>query len=138
MIESIITAFVPHIMVIVLMLGFLVLGILAKIGSGVYLNVFSLNAKFDWKIFLVGVAKGVIFALSIFAVALVLSGLPIVMGEAGILFVEGAETFSATMPLLAIIPAIYKNVKDAYENYKKTLNVTDEDIVGLVKEDTLG
>lgn len=138
MIENIITAFVPNIMVIVLMLGFLVLAISAKIGSGVYLNVFSLKVKFDIKLFLEGVVKGLIFALSIFAVSLVLSGLPIVMAEAGILFAEGATVYSTNLPLLVVIPAIYKYVKDAYENYKKTLNVTDEDTENLVKEDILG
>lgn len=138
MITQIMQAFLPNIEIISVALILIVLALIAKIGSGVYLNVFTLKFDFSWKIFFEGVAKGLIFALSIYAASLVASGLPLVASAAGLLFIDGAQVLSTLFPIAVIIVASYKLLKDAYANYKKTLNVTDDEIAGMVKERTLG
>lgn len=138
MIQNIINQFFPNIEIILLMVGFLLLSLGAKIGSGIYLNVLSLEKEFDWKRLGMGVLKGLIFVASIFGVSLVLCGMPIVLAEAEVLFVDNAQAYSASLPLLVLAPAIYKYIKEAYENYKKTLNITDEDIQATVKTNIVG
>lgn len=127
-INLIIQAFLPNAFLLGAMLFFLLVSVLSKVGSGVYKNVFSLDYKFDWKYFLFGVLKGVIFALSVFGVAMVFSGVPIILAEAGLLTTAFAEAFSSTIMLVILAAACAKNIADAYENYKATLNVTKEDI----------
>lgn len=135
MIESILLLFLPTVEVILVSLGLLITAVGAKIGSGIYLNVFTLAIKFDWKRLLEGVVKGLIFTLSVLAFSLVASGVPIVLSVTGIILADGAVAISYTASIGVILVATYAYLKSAWENYVKTLNITPEEIKALIKED---
>jgi hypothetical protein len=127
-IKQIIDTFLPNALLIGAMLFFVLVSIGAKVGSGIYKNVFTLDQKWDWKVFLGGILRGIIFGASIFGVALVISGVPIVLSQAGMLTDAFSKALSNTAMLLILATACVLNIKDAYVNYQSTLNVSEAQI----------
>lgn len=119
--------------IIMISMFLIVLGIayLAWIASCMFVNIKVLGETFDFWRFVKGILKGIVYCLSFYLFAIAVAMIPVICEEYGLLAEGLADTINIISVTSILLTVTYKKLKETFENWKLTFNLTDAEIEEL-------
>ena len=136
MINKLIELLIPNMELILLGLVLLTVIVSARILSSTLRNVYVLNYKFDWKWFLSGILKGLVFVLVIGLLTVAASWFPTFLVLANITNPAMSEVVSVIAITAIIAAAVAKYFLETVTNVTSFLGLTKEEVDGYYENNT--